>query len=243
MARIHSHSGDSIIVNSTFSLAALLILAFTLPTRAQSPDLENRDLIQNGNAQIRTGTTLMWTGAALFPVSALALVPVLYDGAFGITAADPGFAIFFALAGGALIHAGIPLYGFGVDKLEKAWGGSATGEAESAESGWSHYRRSWAFLGWGSAVLAADFPFAVLAALKADPGNSPLDYSVEALGAAGLGLMAVGILEQHYSQYRFVKAARRARGSLKARSQVSLNPILNMQRQSAGAGLRLTCTF
>jgi hypothetical protein len=231
------------VVKSVLSLAVVFILSFSRPAHAQTPDLENRELIQSGNSQMRTGTTLMWTGAALFPVSALALVPVLYDGAFGITAADPGFAIFFALAGGALIHAGIPIYGFGVDKLEQAWGGSATGEAESAESGWSHYRRSWAFLGWGSAVLAADFPFAVLAALKADRGNSPLDYSVEALGVTGLGLLAAGVVEQHYSQYRFVKAARRARGSLKARTQVSLNPILHMQRQSAGAGLRLTCSF
>jgi hypothetical protein len=183
----------------------------------------------------------MWTGAALFPVSALALVPVVYDGAFGITAADPGFAIFFAVLGLGLIHTGIPFYGFGVSELEKAAGG-APEESESAESGWSHYRRSWKFLRAGSIVLAADFPLVVLAGLDWQHENA-LDYTAGALGITGISLLAIGALEQHYSLYRFVIASGHARDALKTHPQVSLLPYLRLGKQAPGAGLRLACSF
>src|SRR4051812_29626134 len=62
-----------------------------------------------GNSLYGKGRATALTGLALLPVSALALIPVLDEGAFGITAADPGFSVFFALTGLALIHVGIPI--------------------------------------------------------------------------------------------------------------------------------------
>lgn len=224
-------------------LALLAVIAFTLPVQADEIDPEYRELLRSGNSRAHTGSVLMWTGAALLPVSALALVPVMYDGAFGITAADAGFAIFFAAAGGGLIHAGIPLYGSGIGKLEKAAGGAAAGGPESVEGGWSHYRRSWVFLGGGTAVLAAAVPFMAAAGLDWTHENKGLQYTAATLGITGLGLLALGALEQHYSLYRFVKSAGHARERLKAKPQVSLQPLLLLDREGPGAGMRLTCSF
>jgi hypothetical protein len=231
----------SIGIKSLLGIAVLAVLPFTNPAHADEVDPEHRELIRRGNSQVRTGSNLMWTGAALFPVSALALVPVLYDGAFGITAADAGFAIFFAVAGGGLIHAGIPIYGLGADKLERAAGGPLEGP-ESIESGWSHYRRSWKFMAGGSAVLVAAFPFVAIAALDYQKVDK-LDYTAAALAYTGIGLMAIGLLEQHYSLYRFAKSAGNARERLRTRPQVSLQPLFLLDKQGPGAGMRLTCSF
>ena len=230
-------------IPSSFGLLVAMVLAISHPTRAEDVDPEYRELIRRGNSQIRTARTMMWTGVALFPVSALAAIPVLYDGAFGITAADPGFAAFFALAGGGLIHAGIPVYGSGASKLEKAAGGGAVGVPDSVASGWSHYRRSWKFLIAGPAVLVTAAPFAAAAALRMASEPGPLEYSVWAMGVTGLGLLAYGILEQQYSLYRFAKAAGHARARLPAKPQVSLHPLLLLDRQGPGAGMRLACSF
>lgn len=229
-------------LKSSLGLTAWVALSFSRPIHAETLDPEYQESLRRGNSEVRTGETLMWTGTALLPVSALALVPVLYHGAFGITAADPGFAFYFALAGMGLIHAGIPLYGFGVSELEKAAGGASDGSA-SAESGWSHYRRSWKFVGGGAAVLAAAFPFAILAAFEGENKNKPLDYTVEAMGITGIGLLAAGALEQYCSLYRFANAADNARDRLRARPQASLHPYIRMDRKAPGAGLLLTCSF
>jgi hypothetical protein len=230
-------------LKSSLGLAALVALSLSRPIHAETLDPEYRESLRRGNSEIRTGKTLLWTGTALLPISALALVPVLYDGAFGITAADPGFAVYFALAGLGLIHAGIPLYGLGVSDLEKAAGGAAPEGSESAESGWAHYRRSWKFVGGGAAVLAAAFPFAIVAALEGENKNKPLDYTVEAMGITGIGLLAAGALEQYYSLHRFVKASDDARDRLRQLPQVSLYPYLRMDRKVPGAGMLLTCSF
>lgn len=228
---------------TSVGLVILAVVALTRPIHAEDIDPEYQELIRRGNSQIRTGATLMWTGAALLPLAALALVPVLHDGAFGITAADPGFAIFFAAAGGGLIHAGIPVYGSGAGNLEKAAGGSTPGGLETAEAGWSHYRRSWKFMAGGSAVLVSAFPLAIVAALDFEKRNQPLHYVVGAMGITGLGLIAFGVLEQHYSLYRFSQAAGNARDRLQAVPQVSLQPIFLLDRQGPGAGMRLACSF
>lgn len=223
-------------------LAVLAVLSLSLPVGSEEIDPEYRELIRRGNSRAHTGSTLMWTGAALLPVSALALVPVLYDGAFGITAADAGFSVFFAVAGGGLIHAGIPLYGSGVSKLEKAAGGGPLEGPESAEAGWSHYRRSWKFVAGGTVTLMAAFPFIVVAALDWKDDTN-LGLYAGALGYTGLGLIAIGALEQHYSLYRFAVASGRARERLETKTQVSLQPLLLMNRQGPGAGMRLSCSF
>lgn len=233
----------SIRIKSLLGLALFAALPFTHLVHADEVDPEYRELIRRGNSRMRTGSNVMWTGAALLPVSAFALVPVLYDGAFGITAADPGFAIFFAVAGGGLIHAGIPIYGSGAGKLEKAAGGGAAGTPGSVESGWSHYRRSWQFMAGGSAVLVATFPFAIMAALDWDRENEAVHYTAATLGITGIGLLGIGALEQHYSLYRFVKSAGYARDRLRAKPRVSLQPLFRLDKQGPGAGMRLACTF
>ncbi|MBW8888803.1 MAG: hypothetical protein JF616_13695 [Fibrobacteres bacterium] len=223
------------------SLIALVILSQSHPIRAQAVDSNYQEQIRRVNSQIHAGKTLMWTGTALLPVSALALVPVLYDGAFGITGADAGFSVFFAVLGLGLIHIGIPVYGEGASNLENAAGGEASARSVSAESGWSHYRRSWGFMAAGSLVLVADFPVAFLAAFE--HRENALTYSADALGLTGLSLLGIGALEQHYSLYRFIKASDHARDSLKAHPQVSLLPYLRLGKQAPGAGMRLTCSF
>jgi len=229
-------------MKSSLSLAALIVLSLSHSIRAQTVDSNYQEQIRRGNSQLHSGKTLMWTGAALLPVSALALVPVFYDGAFGITAADPGFAIFFAVLGLGLIHTGIPFYGQGATNLEKAAGGEASAGSDSAESGWSNYRRSWLFMAAGAVVLAADFPVAFLATFDGHREGA-LGCTADALGTTGLSLLAIGALEQHYSLYRFVKASHHAREALKAHPQVSLIPYLRLGKQAPGAGLRLTCSF
>ena len=233
---------DSIKGKSWLGLAVLAVFCCSLQVRADEIDPEYRELIRRGNSQAHTGSVLMWTGAALFPVSALALVPFLYDGAFGITGADAGISIFFAVAGGTLIHAGIPLYGSGVSKLEKAAGGGALEGPESVEAGWSHYRRSWKFVAGGTVALMAAYPFIILAALDWSDETNVGIYA-GALGYTGIGLIAIGALEQHYSLYRFIRSSGRARARLETKPQVSLQPLLLMNKQGPGAGMRLSCSF
>lgn len=231
-------------IKSSLGLAVLVALFFTPPPiLADEVNPEYRELIRRGNSQVRTGKTMMWTGAALLPLSALALVPVVYDGAFGITAADPGIGGFIGAAGLGLIHAGIPIYGFGASKLEQGAGEGTLGGPEFAESGWSHYRRSWKFMAGGSVVLVAALPLAIAGALDWERNDSPLDYTAGAMGITGIGLLAIGTLEQHYSLYRFAKATGSARDRLQARPQVSLQPLFRMDRQGPGAGMRVTCSF
>jgi hypothetical protein len=229
--------------NPWLGFAILAVLSISLPLRAAEVDPEYRELIRRGNSETHTGSVLMWSGAALFPISALALVPFLYDGAFGITGADAGFSIFFAVAGGGLIHAGIPVYGFGADKLEQAAGGGGAGGPGTVEAGWSHYRRSWKFVATGTAVLVAALPVVAVAGLDWKHENKPLQYTAATLGLTGLGLLGIGLLEQHFSLYRFLVSADRARDRLEAKPQISLQPLLMLDKQGPGAGMRLTCSF
>lgn len=95
----------------------------------------------------------------------------------------------------------------------------------------------------GSGVLVAAFPFAILAALDWERENQAIHYTAATLGITGIGLLGIGVLEQHYSLYRFAKSAGNARDRLKARPQVSLQPLFRMDKQGPGAGMRLTCSF
>lgn len=231
-------------IKSSLGLAVLLAFIFSPPPiHADEVDPEYRELIRRGNSQVSTGKKMMWTGAALLPLSALALVPVVYDGAFGITAADPSIGGFIGVAGCGLIHAGIPIYGLGASKLEKAAGKGALEGPELAESGWSHYRRSWKFMAGGSVVLMATLPLAIAGALDWERDDSPLDYAAASMGITGIGLLAIGTLEQHYSLYRFAKATGSVGERLQARHQVSLQPLFRMDKQGLGAGMRLTRSF
>lgn len=129
---------------SCFLVASILALGrtgwaqeagVTVPTESNARSAEYREDLKRGDALYGTGTTLAWTGAALLPLSLLALIPVVYDGAFGITAADPGIGGFIAAAGVGLIHIGIPFMGVGADRLEAGTKGAKPGYEPSKPSG------------------------------------------------------------------------------------------------------------
>ena len=121
-------------------------------------------------------------------------------------------------------------------------GGVAPGGPGSVESGWSHYRRSWKFIAGGSVVALAAFPFAVAGALDWSDENKGLDYTAGTLLYTGIGLVAIGALEQHFNLYRFAKSARHSRDRLQAKPQVSLQPLLLLDK-GPGTGMRLTGSF
>lgn len=223
--------------------AVAAILLCNSPRAAETgPDF--RELERRGDSQVRTGSVLIGSGLALLPLSAIALVPVLHDGAFGITAADPGFAIFFAVAGGGLIHAGIPFLGFGAEKLERAAFRLEAGSPGAAEAGWSHYRRGFRFQAGGLASLLLAYPFVIVAALDLEGENETAARLALGLGGAGLGLLAIGTLEQYYGLHRFSLTVRDARRQLRSRPAVSLVPDIRWDGQGGTrAGLRLVGTF
>jgi hypothetical protein len=197
-----------------------------------------------GNSTYRAGTVCAWTGLALFPVSLVAAIPVWYDGAFGITAADPGFALFFAFAGLGLIHTGIPLMGFGAERMETAARTTDAGLPGNAQAGWALYRQSWKFLGGGALVLAAAVPFVIVGALEWNRNGSPTDYTGLGLGLAGLGLMSVGAIEQYVSGYRFYESRRQSLAATRPQIGVSLQPLIHLSREGrSGLGLRMSCRF
>lgn len=223
------------------ALGALLLIS---PLQAAEPATDYLGLEKLGESQVRSGSILIGSGLAFLPLCAIALIPVIHDGAFGITAADPGFAAFFGIAGGGLIHAGIPMVGSGSEKLERSAFRLAGGSPGESEVGWSHYRRSWKFLAGGMATLLAAAPFALVAALDIEREHETVAHLALGLGATGLGLMGVAVLEQHYSLYRFAMTAGKARKQLRASRPVSLVPDLRWDgRGNPRAGLRLVGTF
>lgn len=228
----------------SWKIGVLGVWLLTIPLQAGEAAPDYLELHRRGESQVKTGSILVGTGLAFLPLGAIALIPVIHDGAFGITAAEPGFAIFFAMAGGGLLHAGIPLVGFGSEKLERAAYRLAEGSPGDAEAGWSHYRRSWKFLSAGSAALVAAVPFAVVAALDFERDDGVADYAAIGLGSTGLGLLAISVLEQHYSLYRFAMTTRNARKQLRAYPPVSLVPDLRWDGHgNPRPGMRLVGTF
>lgn len=225
-------------------IGVLGVLLLLQPLRAEKAGPDYRGLQGRGESQVRTGNLLIGSGLALLPLSALALIPVLHDGAFGITAADPGIAGGLAAVGGGLIHAGIPLVGFGSENLERAAYRLEAGAPGGAAAGWSHYRRGWNLMAGGSTALLVSLPFVVVAALDLEREREWVHYLSMGLVGGGLGLMAAGILEQHYSLYRFAATARDARKQLRAYPLVSLVPDLRWDRSGRPrAGMRLVGSF
>ncbi|MDB5104811.1 MAG: hypothetical protein JWP91_2500 [Fibrobacteres bacterium] len=212
------------------------------PDTARAEDL--RSLRVDGDPIYRMGRNCVWTGVALLPISLLALVPVMDDGAFGITAADPGIGVAIGLAGMGLIHIGIPIMGAGVDNMEQNALRLKPG-SEPVDTGlWSTYRQSWKWIGWGAAVTAASFPFLVAAALDWDNGMPALHYAAGGMAITGLGMGAIGVLEQEYSGYLFSRRHQQAKPALGRVRSLSLQPVLRVGRQGAdGAGLKVVAGF
>lgn len=233
-----------------FLFAALLALISpvwardTGDTARSAPAGDYLEDMKRGDALYGRGRTLVWTGAALIPLSLLAFVPVLFDGAFGITAADPGFGGYIGAAGLGLIHIGIPLLGLGADRLESGAKGANPGFQPRDSSSWSLYGRSWALIGAGAAILAVSIPFVAVAALDWSRDDAPVDYIALGLVYSGLGLGVAGILEQEYCGYRFYRRRRDAKDASGGLTSLSLRPVLRLGRDGdPGAGLNLMAVF
>jgi hypothetical protein len=158
----------------------------------------------------------------------------MYDGALGITAADPGIGTAILLVGGGLIHVGIPLLGSGAEREALAVERLRTGFRPDT-SGWSSYRRSWSHLALGGGMILAAFPFALVGGLYWDEVTFS-DYAALALLSGGAVFGGIGMLEQYYSGYRFVKSHRRTHRALAAPVSLSLQPLLRMGRRGGFAG-------
>lgn len=201
-------------------------------------------LAEEGDAWYGRGKMCMWTGAALLPVSLIAFIPVMYDGAFGITAADPGFGILFAAAGVGLIQLGIPLLGWGADKTKAAEhvGNPQTGGHD--ERDWEMYAQSWRVMGAGAGLTALSLPFGILAALSLDRPNAAIGNTAIVLMASGLTVAGAGLIEQEYSGYLFMRRHGRAKAALRALSALTVNPLLLVSgSRIPAAGLRIATRF
>lgn len=232
------------------SLASLVAALMALPGLGQdslrpapaASNAETLELAESGKSTHGLGRGMVLTGAALLPLGALALVPVAFDGAFGITAADPGIGGGLLVLGLALMELGAPAMGMGADRLEAAAASRGAGFTPGENSGWAQYRQGWKMITIGSVLIVAAFPFAVIGGLDFEKENW-VDYTGMALGAGGLGLGVAGILRHGQGLAIFHGRGRRAKKALAAPS-VSLHPTLRLDRAGPPlGGLRLSVGF
>ncbi|GEM_PF-4583042 len=208
------------------------------------PSRDSQRLLVEGKSAYHKGQICVWTGAVFLPLSLLALVPVVDEGAFGITAADPGFAVAFGMAGMGLIHIAIPMMGVGVDRLDQGASGMKPGYQPINYEAWDSYSQSWKFIGWGGVTLATAFPFLIFSALDSDNRRPALHYLAGTLAITGLGLGTIGILEQEYSGYRFFRNRSRVNAALGPVSSLSLQPVIRLGGRGAnGGGFNLVAGF
>lgn len=226
-------------LNSVTTLG--IILLFTAVPLQSKVDLDAMN--SRGESLYKTGRTCIWSGMALIPLGLLALVPVAYDGAFGITAADPGIGGSIIGAGVGLIHLGIPIMGSGTRKEETAAKGLHP-DFEAAPSGWPAYRQSWKWIGAGGAIVLSSFPFIIVTALDTDHQRPGIEWVAGGLLYGGLTVAGIGILEQYYSGYRFSRGHAKARHALLESVSVSLQPLLLLgTRGEKTTGIRLNAAF
>ncbi len=233
-----------------YALAFGMLLCLTLHGRSTDslpasghPSQELLDLEARGNSAYGKGRTLIYTGAAMLPLGLLALVPVMHDGAFGITAADPGIGGFILGAGFGLIQLGIPVMGIGADRLDAAASDRVPGY-EPDDPGWRRYRQGWKWIGYGGILLAAAVPFAAIGGLDYLDEMPWVDYTALALGSGGLCLGAVGIVRHGQSLFHFIGRRNRASDALDRGPGVSLQPLIRWDsRGLAAAGMRLSAGF
>lgn len=222
-----------------------LLLCLSLPVRGlDSLEVARAGYLEaRGNSLHDKGRTLIYTGAALLPLGLLALVPVMHDGAFGITAADPGIGGFILGAGFALMELGIPVMGAGADRLDAAATTRDPGYA-AGDSGWWRYGQGWRWIGYGGILLATALPFAVVGGLDYENEMPWVDYTALALGSGGLALGAAGVVRHGHSLIHFGGRANRARRALKPGAEVSWQPVLMWEgRGATTAGVRLSAGF
>ena len=234
----------------TLLLALILILHGSPDAQALRDSVQRaapdslRSLTIPGHSLYHAGGVMVVSGAALLPLAAVALIPVVYDGAFGITAADPGFAGAFAAAGMGLIHIGIPLMGAGADQEEREIARRDPTRSGPGNSDWLVYRRSWKHIGWGAGSVGAAVPFAVVAALDWEHERPYLGYTAIGFLAVGGALIATGLGEQYWCGYRFHRRHSNTHATLAGITGLSLRPwVLPARGPRAQAGLALVAGF
>lgn len=240
---------DRFMIKASAILGLLLLTA--LPARAQVPSATSdarpaakyEAKLESGHALYRKGKTCLWTGSALASLGLLALVPVMHDGAFGITAADPGIGGTILALGGGFIHLGIPLLGFGAEREALATETLRPGFTQDA-SGWRAYTLSWRLISIGGGLLLIGFPIAIAGALDYEDESSPADLVGGALAISGLAVGGVGVLTQYYAGYLFYESHGETHRALEAPVSLSLQPVLRLgSRGSLAGGLALRAEF
>jgi hypothetical protein len=219
------------------------------PISAEPEALEKRQaLFEQGQERFGQGQICLWSGLALIPVSLLAAIPVWYDGAFGITAADPGFAIVPAVLGAGLMHAAIPLWGFGAEKMERAASAHQAQAHHQSPPAWEGYRNGWSWIGRGGVVLVAALPFAALAGLQAlgnkDGEITPVGWTAITLAVSGASLTTFGLSKQYLSAYRFYRIRNHSESAWTGLKSVKLGPRLDRNPHGEWtSGLVLAASF
>jgi hypothetical protein len=197
-----------------------------------------------GEQDFKTGNICFWSGMALVPVSVLAAIPVWYDGAFGITAADPGFAIASAVLAAGLMHVAIPFWGWGAENMEQAVLIGGLGKDLGAAKAWQQYQSSWRWMGMGGGLIAAAFPFAIIAALDFEKEMTFAHVATYGLAGSGLALIGYGLLNQYAGACQFFHIRNQSKSVLAGPKTVRLVPVGNINLNGKlSAGLQLAATF
>jgi hypothetical protein len=218
------------------------VAADSIAALKSNPSTISLDQAESGHSLYKSGNACLWTGAALVPLGLLALVPVLHDGAFGITAADPGIGGAILAAGGGFITLGIPLVGYGAEREAQAAKALHPG-FEPHPSALRAYRQSWQLIGAGGALVLVAMPLGIVGALDYENDNA-LDYTALTLLIGGATVGGMGVLEQWWSGYCFVRSHRKSHDALHPPVSLSLQPVLRLAaRGSDGAGLKLVANF
>jgi hypothetical protein len=197
-----------------------------------------------GAQNFKTGNICFGSGLALVPISVLAAIPVWYDGAFGITAADPGFAIVSAFLAASLMHVAIPFWGWGAENMEQAVVIGGLGKDLGAAKAWQQYQSSWRWMGMGGGLVAAAFPFAIIAALDFEKEMTFAHVAAYSLAGSGLALIGYGLLNQYAGAYQFFRIRNQSKSVLAGPKTVRLVPIGNINLNGElSAGLQVAATF
>jgi hypothetical protein len=164
---------------------------------------------------------------------------VVYDGAFGITAADPGIGGSILALSAGLIHLGIPIMGTGVSREAMATRGLYPASSEKSK-GWDAYDQSWKWIGAGGALILVSVPFVIVAALDMADQRPGVKWIAGTLLYGGLTAGGVGVLHQYYSGYQFIQSHKRVQRRLLEPVSLSIQPILRLTKQgSGGIGFKL----
>jgi hypothetical protein len=228
----------------------ILGLVLALVTHAQTAFASEMDTglsrirFELGEQNFKTGNICFWSGLALVPVSVFAAIPVMHDGAFGITAADPTFAIVPALLAAGLMHGAIPFWGWGAENMEQAMAAGGFNKDLGAAKAWQQYQSSWRWMAMGGGLVAAAVPFAVIGALNMEKGMTFSLAATYGLVGSGFALIGYGLFQQYAGAYQFFRIRQQSKSALAGPKTVQLVPVGNVTPNGElAAGLQMVATF